>query len=67
MAKKKKLTQKQEEFCKQFIVDLNATQAAKRAGYSQDTAYSIGWENLRKPEIASRIDELKKVSEAEKK
>ena len=35
----------------QHIIDLNATQAAIRAGYSKRTAYSIGNENLKKPEI----------------
>lgn len=42
------------------MVDLNATQAAIRAGYSKKTAYSTGWENLRKPEIAEIIAERKK-------
>ena len=37
------------------MVDLNATQAAIRAGYSERTAYSIGHENLRKPEIQKAI------------
>ena len=35
---------------------MNATEAALRAGYSEKTAYSIGWENLRKPEIRDEID-----------
>lgn len=52
------MTDKQEQFCFEYLVDLNATQAAIRAGYSIDTAYSTGWENLRKPEIRSRIAEL---------
>lgn len=55
-----KLTNKQEEFCKQYLIDLNATQAAKRAGYSDKTAYSIGEENLKKPEVAQRINALMK-------
>lgn len=38
------------------MIDLNATQAAIRAGYAKKTAYSIGEENLRKPEIKSRIE-----------
>jgi len=50
------LTQKQKRFCEEYLVDLNATQAAIRAGYSPDTAYSIGAENLKKPEIRARID-----------
>lgn len=56
---KKGLTAKQEAFCNEYLVDLNATGAAKRAGYSEDTAYAIGWENLRKPEIQARITELR--------
>lgn len=55
----KKLTSKQELFCKEYLVDLNATQAAIRAGYSKRTAGSVGHENLKKPEIESRISELK--------
>ena len=50
------MTKKQESFCIEYLKDLNATQAAIRSGYSEDTAYSIGWENLRKPEIKSYID-----------
>lgn len=52
------LTDKQSRFVEEYLVDFNATQAAIRAGYSVDTAYSIGWENLRKPVIAARIAEL---------
>lgn len=51
----RKLTAKQQAFVHEYIVDLNATQAAIRAGYSEDTAYSIGHENLGKPEIAAAI------------
>jgi phage terminase small subunit len=36
--------------------DFNGTQAAIRAGYSRKTAYSIAWENLRKPEIKAEIE-----------
>lgn len=52
-----KLTAKQERFCDEYIIDLNATQAAIRAGYSEKTAHSIGNENLTKPEIQNRIKE----------
>lgn len=52
-----KLTDKQKRFVEEYLVDLNATQAAIRAGYSEKTAYSIGVENLRKPEIKKAIDE----------
>lgn len=56
------LTDKQRRFVEEYTVDFNATQAAIRAGYSEDTAYSIGSENLKKPEIdraiRSRLNEL---------
>lgn len=57
MSKKdaKNLTPKQEKFVEEYLVDLNATQAALRAGYSENTAYSIGFENLKKPEIQAAI------------
>lgn len=45
------LTAKQKRFVDEYLVDLNATQAAIRAGYSKKTASSIGDENLRKPDI----------------
>ena len=41
-----KLTPKQARFCEEYLVDLNATQAAIRAGYSVESAGSIGSENL---------------------
>ena len=40
----------------EYLIDLNATQAAIRAGYSPETAYSIGSENLKKPEIRACIE-----------
>jgi len=52
------LNEKQEEFCRQYIVDHNATQAAVRAGYSRDSASAIGFENLTKPEIRARVETL---------
>lgn len=53
------LTDKQEMFCQEYLIDLNASQAAIRAGYSAKTANRIGSENLSKPDIAKRIIELK--------
>ncbi len=50
-----KLTAKQSTFVDEYLVDLNATQAAIRAGYSEKTSYSIGQENLNKPEIQEAI------------
>jgi phage terminase small subunit len=51
-----KLTRKQARFVDEYLIDLNATQAAVRAGYSAHTAKSIGQENLTKPDIAAAID-----------
>ena len=51
----KKLTPKQKLFVKHYLIDFNATSAAISAGYSKKTAYSIGEENLRKPEIAKAL------------
>ena len=50
------MTKKQKRFIEEYLVDLNATQAAIRAGYSPDTAGSIGSENLKKHEIRARIE-----------
>lgn len=49
------LTDKQLAFINEYFKDFNATQAAIRAGYSEKTAYNIGWENVRKREIADVI------------
>lgn len=51
------MTDKQKRFCDEYLIDCNATQAAIRAGYSPKTAYSIGEENLKKPELKTYIDE----------
>ncbi len=50
------MTRKQKLFCEEYPIDLNATQAAIRAGYSPESAGSIGSELLKKPEIRARID-----------
>lgn len=52
------LTDKQEAFATEYARTFNATAAAKAAGYSENSAHAIGWENLRKPEIATRIHQL---------
>jgi len=61
----KKLTAKQETFCQEYLVDLNATQASIRAGYSEKSANIIACENLAKPNIQERISELQ-VERAER-
>ena len=53
-----KLSDKQKKFCEEYIIDFNQTQSAIRAGYSAKTAYSIGNENLKKPDIQAYIKEL---------
>lgn len=52
-----KLTPKQSAFVAEYLIDLNATQAAIRAGYSVKTAKSVGAENLTKPDIDAAIQE----------
>lgn len=53
-----KLNDKQKRFCEEYLKDLNGTQAAIRAGYSEKTAKSIANENLTKPDIQTYIQEL---------
>ena len=57
MKNNSELTAKQQTFCDEYLIDLNATQAAIRAGYSKKTAKSIGQENLTKPDIAEYIEQ----------
>ena len=59
-----KLTAKQQRFCDEYLIDLNATQAAIRAGYSEKTARMIANENLTKPYIKEYIE--KRMAEKEK-
>lgn len=54
------LTPKREAFCVEYLVDLNATQAAIRAGYSEKTAYSMGQQLLKNIEVQNRIKELQR-------
>lgn len=60
------MTDKQRRFCDEYLIDCNATQAAIRAGYSPKTAYSIGEENLKKPELKTYIDERLEQLHSEK-
>lgn len=60
-----KLTAKQKRFCDEYLIDLNATQAAIRAGYSKKTANRIGTENLSKPVIKQYIDARMAEKESE--
>lgn len=58
-----KLNARQQRFCDEYLIDLNATQAAIRAGYSEKTAAVIASENLRKPNIQEYIE--KRLAEKE--
>lgn len=58
------LTAKQQRFCDEYLIDLNATQAAIRAGYSKKTANRIGTENLSKLVVKEYI--AKRMAEKEK-
>jgi phage terminase small subunit len=53
----KKLTAKEKRFCEEYLIDLNATRSAIAAGYSQNSARQIGYENLTKPHIRAFIDQ----------
>ena len=57
------LTPKQAAFVREYMIDLNATQAAIRAGYSEKTANRIGAENLSKPVIQEAIQQRHKAAE----
>lgn len=54
-----KLTDKQEKFCNEYLIDLNATQAAIRSGYSEKTARQIASQFLTKLNIQERIAQLR--------
>lgn len=60
-----KLTNKQRRFCEEYLIDLNATQSAIRAGYSEKTAGQIGEQNLKKLEIQSLISILQEKKSKE--
>ena len=60
-----KMTAKQKRFCDEYLIDLNATQAAIRAGYSERTAQAIGAENLTKPLLKEYIAERMAEKESE--
>lgn len=58
------MTEKQKRFCDEYLISLNATQAAIKAGYSEKTAKQIGQENLTKPYIKEFIEN--RLAEKEK-
>ena len=55
--KQKPLTQKQKLFVEQYLIDLNATQAARRAGYSKRSAMELGYQLLQKPSVVEAIQD----------
>lgn len=59
------MTEKQRRFCDEYLIDLNATQAAIRAGYSEKNARNIASENLAKPNIREYIDRRMAEKESE--
>ena len=61
----RKLTEKQKAFADYYIECLNATESARKAGYSETCAGEIGYENLKKPHIKDYID--KRLAEKEEK
>lgn len=60
------LTIKQKKFADEYIISGNATEARIKAGYSKKTAYSMGSENLKKPELKSYIEERMAEIESQK-
>ena len=61
----KKLTEKQKAFCENYLIDLNATQAAIRAGYSAKSARQAAWNLLDRPEIQAYIKSRMESKNAE--
>lgn len=59
------MTAKQRRFCDEYLIDLNATQAAIRAGYSEKNARNIASENLAKPNIKAYIEQRMAEKESE--
>ena len=62
----KKMTAKQKRFCDEYLTDMNATQAAIRAGYSKKTAYSQGQRMLKNVEVKAYIDEQMELIRSQK-
>lgn len=53
------MNNRQQLFCEEYLKDMNATQAAIRAGYSEKTAYSQGQRLLKNVEIKNRLKEIR--------
>lgn len=61
-----KLTIKQKKFVEEYIISGNATEAALKAGYSKKTSYSIGNENLKKPDILAALQKKEEAIQSKK-
>lgn len=59
MPKGDKLSDKQQRFVEEYLIDLNVTRAAIRAGYSEKSAHTVGHETLKNPKVAQAISEAK--------
>ena len=57
------LTPKQSKFVQEYLIDMNATQAAIRAGYSENTAYSQGQRLLKKDEVQRQLEKKREQHE----
>ncbi len=57
--KKSKLTNKQAAFCREYLIDSNATQAAIRAGYAKGSAEVTGCNLLRNTKVAKELERLR--------
>lgn len=61
------LTEKQKRFCEEYVIDMNGTQAAIRAGYSKKSARQTADQNMSKPDIKEYISKLRaEIAEANK-
>jgi len=64
---KEKLTEKERIFCHQYIIDWNGARAAREAGYSEDTAKQIAYENIKDDiEKEAGISKLRQINELAK-
>jgi len=62
---KEKLTEKEKNFCHEYIIKWNGADAARKAGYSENSDRNIASENLTKPYIQQYIDFIKNDYEKE--
>ena len=63
MPRRAELTDKQKRFINEYLIDLNATAAALRAGYAAKSAADIGYKNLNNPRVKGYIDDMMREKE----